>query len=100
MDGKGKTMSSFTEDMIEQIEYKTKKRTKLLPMWKGHDADIVLYDLMKQTDFDRNGIAQDIFTEWKCSDESARCAIEKMFYLFTEVKFNAFLMRCDEALSA
>ena len=93
-------MSSFTEYMIEQIEDKTKKRAKVLPMWKGHDADIVLCDLMKQTDFERNGIAQDIFIAWKCSDESARYAIEKMFYLFTEVPFNAFLMRCDEALSA
>ena len=62
-------MSSFTEYMIEQIEDKTKKRAKVLPMWRGHDADIVLCDLMKQTDFERNGIAQDIFIAWKYSDE-------------------------------
>lgn len=31
--------------------------------------------------------------------ESARDAIEHMFYLFTEVPFDAFLMRCDKALS-
>lgn len=93
-------MSSFTEYMIEQIEDKTKKRAKVLPMWRGHDADIVLCNLMKQTDFERNGIAQDIFLTWKYSDENSRDAIEKMFYLFTEVPFDAFLMRCDKALSA
>jgi hypothetical protein len=93
-------MGSFTEYMIEQIEDKTKKRAKVLPMWKGHDADIVLCDLMKSTDFERNGIAQDIFLTWKYSDESGRDVIEKMFYLFTETPFDAFLMRCDKALSA
>lgn len=93
-------MSSFTEYMIEQIEDKTKKKAKVLPMLRGHDADIVLCDMMKQTDFERNGIAQDIFIAWKYSDENSRDAIEKMFYLFTEVPFDAFLMRCDKALSA
>lgn len=56
--------------------------------------------MMKLTDFERNGIAQDIFLAWKYSDESGRDAIEKMFYLFTEMTFDAFLMRCDKALSA
>lgn len=60
-------MSSFTEYMIEQIEDKTKKKAKVLPMWRGHDADIVLCDMMKLTDFERNGIAQDIFLAWKYS---------------------------------
>lgn len=92
-------MSSFTEYMIEQIEDKTKKRAKVLPMWRGHNADIILYDVMKSTDFERNGIAQDIFLAWKYSDESGRDAIEKMFYLFTEMTFDAFLMRCDKVLS-
>lgn len=92
-------MSSFTEYMIEQIEDKTKK-VEALPMWGGRDADTVLCDLMEQADFECNGLAQDIFIMWKCSDESARYAIEKMFYLFTEVPFDAYLMRCDKALSA
>lgn len=93
-------MSSFSEYMIEQIEDKIKKKTKVLPMWRGHDADIVLCDLMKQADFERNGIAEDIFIAWKYNDENGRDVIEKMFYLFTEVPFDAFLMRCDKALSA
>lgn len=97
-------MSSFTEYMIEQIEDKTKK-VKAFPMWGGCDADTIdadtiLCDLMEQTDFERNKIAQDIFIAWKYSDENSRDAIEKMFYLFTEVPFDAFLMRCDKALSA
>lgn len=92
-------MSSFTEYMIEQIEDKTKNRVKALPMCGGRDADTVLCDMMEQTDFERNRIAKDIFISWKYSDESARDAIEHMFYLFTEVPFDAFLMRCDKALS-
>lgn len=91
-------MSSFTEYLIDQIEDKTKK-VGALPMWGGRDADTVLCDLMEQTDFECNGIAQDIFIMWKHSDSSGRDIIEHMFYLFTEVPFDAFLMRCDKALS-
>lgn len=92
-------MSSFTEYLIDQIEDKTKK-VEALPMWGGRDADTILCDLMEQADFECNGIAQDIFLVWKHSDKSGRDAIEYMFYLFTEVPFDAFLMRCDKALSA
>lgn len=92
-------MTDFIEYMIEQIEDKTKK-VEALPMLGGRDADTVLCDLMEQTDFECNGIAEDIFIAWKYSDESARDAIEKMFYLFTEVPFYAYLIRCDKALSA
>lgn len=36
---------------------------------------------------------------WKRKDESGRKAIEQMFYLFTEVTFDNYLLKCDKALS-
>ena len=91
-------MSNLTEYLIDQIEDKTKK-VERCPMLGGCDADTILCDLMEQTDFECNGIAQDIFLVWKHSDKSGRDAIEYMFYLFTEVTFDSYLMRCDKALS-
>lgn len=93
-----KTMSNWTENMIDQIEDKTEK-IEAMPMLGGSDADTILCGLMEQTDFECNGIAQDIFDMWKRNDESGRNAIEQMFYLFTEVTFDNYLMRCDKALS-
>lgn len=92
-------MSNWTENMIDQIEDKTEK-IEAMPMWGGSDADTILCDLMEQTDFECNGIAQDIFDIWKRNDDSGRKAIEHMFYLFTEVTFDNYLMKCDKALSA
>ena len=94
----GIIVGDWTENMIEQIEDKTEK-IEVLPMWGGSDADTVLCDLMEQVDFECNGIAQDIFDMWKRKPESGRKAIEQMFYLFTEVTFDNYLMKCDKALS-
>ena len=94
----GIIMGDWTENIIDQIENKTEK-IEALPMWGGSDADTVLCDLMGQVDFECNGIAQDIFDMWKRKDDSGRKAIEQMFYLFTEVTFDNYLMKCDKALS-
>ena len=92
-------MSNWTENMIKQIEDKTEK-IEAMPMWGASEANTSFYALREETEFECNGIAQDIFDMWKRKDDSGRKAIEQMFYLFTEVTFDNYLMRCDKALSA
>lgn len=91
-------MSSWTENMIEQIEYGIEKIGEM-QTWGGNDADTILCDLMEETDFACNGIAQDIFDMWKRKDASGRKAIEQMFYLFTEVEFDRYLTMCNKAIN-
>lgn len=60
------------------------------------DADTILADLIEKCDFHISGLAKYLFKIWKESDD--KFAVEEMFYLFTDTKFEDYLNSCVEIM--
>lgn len=56
------------------------------------DADTILKDLIDENDFEISGIAQDIFNIYRKSSDKQ--AVKEMFYEFTGVEFEEYLIKC------
>lgn len=61
------------------------------------DADIILADVLEESDFEFYGFSQDIFNIWKNSSDKK--AVEKMFYEFTDMEFETYLEECIKKIS-
>ena len=85
--------NNWTREMIEEVE----KLNNNTPNGVIIDADTILVDLIENNDFEITGIAQDIFDIWKNSTDKK--AVEKMFYEFTDMEFDRYLMKCKEEIS-
>ena len=61
------------------------------------DADTILKDIMDEQDFEVTGIAQEIFNIYhKSSDKQA---VKEMFFEFTGMKFDQYLMKCSREIT-
>lgn len=61
------------------------------------DADTILVDLVEASDMQFNGFVQDIFNIWKKSSDKE--AVEQMFYEFTGVEFEEYLLKCKNKIT-
>lgn len=61
------------------------------------DADTILADLVQNCDYEFIGFAQDIFNIWK--ESSDKKAVEQMFYEFTDMEFDDYLMKCKKEIT-
>lgn len=86
-------MKQTTEEMINNVE----KLNSNTPDGQIVDADTILVDLIQECDHEFSGIAQDIFTIWKCSTDKK--AVEQMFFEFTGIEFDDYLMKCIKEIS-
>ncbi len=86
-------MNRWAEDMIKEVE----KLNDNTPDGKIVDADTILVDLIQKNDFEFSGIAQDIFNIWKGSSDKK--AVEQMFYEFTGMEFDRYLMKCKDEIT-
>ncbi len=86
-------MNNWTEDMINEVE----KLNDNTPNGQVVDSDTILVDLLQENDFGFSGIAQDIFNIWKCSSDKK--AVEQMFYEFTGMEFDRYLMKCKDEIT-
>ena len=84
---------SWTEEMIEEVE----TLHNSTPDGVIHDADTILVDLIEQCDHEFTGFAQDIFNIWKNSTDKK--AVEQMFYEFTDMEFDRYLMKCQKEIT-
>lgn len=83
----------WTAEMIQEVE----KLHNNTPDGVIHDADTILVDLIEQCDYEFTGLAQDIFNIWKNSTDKK--AVEQMFYEFTDMEFDRYLMKCQEEIT-
>ena len=61
------------------------------------DADTILKDIMDEQDFEISGMAQDIFNIYhKSSDKQA---VKEMFFEFTGMEFDQYLMKCSREIT-
>lgn len=86
-------MKQTTEEMIKNVE----KLNNNTPDGQIVDADTILVDLIQECDYEFSGIAQDIFNIWKCSTDKK--AVEQMFFEFTGIEFDDYLMKCIKEIS-
>jgi len=84
---------TWTEDMIQEVE----ELHNNTPDGIIHDADTILLDLIDACDYEFTGFAQDIFHIWKNSTDKK--AVEQMFYEFTDMEFDRYLMKCKEEIT-
>ena len=56
------------------------------------DADTILKDIMDEQDFEISGMAQDIFNIYQKSSDKQ--AVKEMFFEFTGMEFDQYLMKC------
>lgn len=85
--------AEWTEDMLKEVE----QLNKNTPDGQIMDADTILVDLLQDCDHEFTGFAQDIFNIWKNSTDKK--AVEQMFYEFTDMEFDRYLMKCKEEIS-
>lgn len=86
-------MSKWTEEIIKEVE---ELNNNIL---EGQiiDADTILVDLVQNCNHEFTGFAQDIFNIWK--ESSDKKAVEQMFYEFTDIEFDCYLMKCKEEIT-
>lgn len=85
--------NSRTGELVEEVEMLHNNTPSGMIM----DADTILLDLIDQCDFEFSGLAQDIFDTWKASIDKK--AVERMFYLFTDMEFEKYLSKCKEEIT-
>lgn len=86
-------MNNWTEEMIKEVE---ELNSNILE-GKIIDVDTILEDLVQNADHEFTGFAQDIFNIWKESTDKK--AVEQMFYEFTDIEFDQYLIRCKEEIT-
>lgn len=86
-------MGNWTEEMIKEVE----KQNSNTPEGQIVDADTILANLVQNCNHEFTGYAQDIFNIWK--ESSDKKAVERMFYEFTDLEFDSFLMKCKEEIT-
>lgn len=86
-------MSNLTEEMIREVE----KLNNNTPDGQIVDADTILVDIIQTNDYEFSGFAQDIFNIWKESKD--RRSVEKMFYEFTGMEFDGYLIKCQKEIT-
>ena len=67
------------------------------PNGRIKDADTILVDLIDNADFEVTGLAQEIFNIYKESVDKE--SVEKMFFLFTWIGFDEYLIKCEQEIS-
>lgn len=86
-------MEYWTLDMIDEVE----KLNSNTPDGQIIDSDTILVDLIENNDFEFSGFSQEIFNIYKGSKDKE--TVKKMFYEFTGVGFNEYLMKCQKEIS-
>lgn len=81
------------ESMIEEVEQLNANTPDGIVV----DGDTILADLIKDVDFEFNGLSQDIFNIWKKSNDKK--AVEQMFFEFTDMEFDKYLEKCKKEIS-
>lgn len=83
----------WTNDMIEEVE----RLNDNTPEGIIRDADTILTDYIDNDDREFPGFAQDIFNIWR--DTTDKSAFRKLFYEFTGVEFDEYLMECCQNIT-
>lgn len=86
-------MNNWIEEMIKEVE---ELNSNILE-GKIIDVDTILEDLVQNADHEFTGFAQDIFNIWKESTDKK--SVEQMFYEFTDIEFDQYLIRCKEEIT-
>lgn len=86
-------MNKWMENMIREVE----ELNDNTPDGVIVDADTILVDLIDKCDYEFSGFAQSIFNIWKCSTDKK--AVEMMFYAFTDMEFEDYLVKCKEEIT-
>lgn len=81
------------EELLKEVE----ELNENTPFGFIKDADTILNDIIDETDYEFDGIAQDIFNIWRNSSD--RKAVEQMFFEFTEMEFKDYLEKCKREIS-
>lgn len=84
---------SNIEKMINDVE----ELNNHTPNGQIVDADTILMDLIDDCDYQINGLAQSIFDIWKKSTDKE--SVEELFYTFTDMRFEDYLMKCQEEIT-
>lgn len=84
---------SQTEDLIKEVELLNNNTPDGIII----DADTILVDLIDRSDFEVSGFAQEIFDIWKNSTDKK--AVELLFYSFTDMEFDKYLLKCKEEIT-
>ena len=82
---------------MEELLNKVEELNANVPDGIVKDADTILVDLIQENDFEFSGIAQDIFNIWKESKDKK--SVEQMFFEFTGMEFDRYLMKCQSEIT-
>lgn len=81
------------EELLKEVE----ELNENTPFGFIKDADTILNDIIDETDYEFDGIAQDIFNIWRNSSDKK--AVEQMFFEFTDMEFKDYLEKCKEEIT-
>ena len=81
------------EELLKEVE----ELNENTPFGFIKDADTILNDIIDETDYVFDGIAQDIFNIWRNSSDKK--AVEQMFFEFTDMEFKDYLEKCKKEIS-
>ena len=81
------------EELLKEVE----ELNENTPFGFIKDADTILNDIIDETDYEFEGIAQEIFNIWRNSSDKK--AVEQMFFEFTEMEFKDYLEKCKREIS-
>mgnify|MGYP004664993059 FL=1 len=81
------------EELLKEVE----ELNENTPFGFIKDADTILNDIIDETDYEFDGIAQDIFNIWRNSSDKK--AVEQMFFEFTDMEFKDYLEKCKKEIS-